>query len=347
MEKLLSSLLSHKDNRLRLFDMGRRVSKLSTDVFAKVEQNLVPYPMPFLHHAWIGMLMWNPKKKDENLIWFLKFPLDEQGFLVQAARDDIVNRLLQNALMPDIDKEDALKDNPFSFTPDAEKMAIFHAQAALILGQPASQYYEDVQQYLSAQRPYEYWENLGLQGIADFIVRLDQGTNEQSLCTNFGSLPTPLLLSISRLLEHSQPSYPLLSTLSQYLNQLLEHEECSPDMIAALVRAISNTTLTQARDEMIINVLSSAYATHTEVLLAVATRNLTSLYQPEILHAFLERLAICDAGQQAFTRILSDLMFLPEMRALILKAFRHDGLSDALRHAIGAMLGQKRSASSH
>jgi len=345
MEKLLSSLLSHEDNRLRLFDMGRRVSKLSTDLFTKVEQNLVPYPMPFLHHAWIGMLMWNPKKKDENLIWFLKFPLDEQGFLVQAARDDIVNRLLQNALMPDINKEDALKDNPFSFTPDAEKMAIFHAQAALILGQPASQYYEDVQQYLSAQRPHEYWENLGLQGIADFIVRLDQGTNEQCLCTNFDKLPPPLMQSISRLLEHSQPSYTLLGALSRYLGGLLEQESSSADLIAALVRAISNTTLTQPRDELIVKVLSSPYAIKTEVLLAIATRNLTSLYQPEILQDFLEKLAICDAGQQAFTRILSDLMFLPEMRALILKAFRSNEQSDALRQAIGVMLGQQRSAS--
>lgn len=345
MEKLLSSLLSHEDNRLRLFDMGRRVSKLSIDLFTKVEQNLVPYPMPFLHHAWIGMLMWNPKKKDENLIWFLKFPLDEQGFLVQAARDDIVNRLLQNALMPNINKEDALKDNPFSFTPDAEKMAIFHAQAALILGQPASQYYEDVQQYLSAQRPHEYWENLGLQGIADFIVRLDQGTNELCLCTNLDKLPPPLMQSISRLLEHSQPSYTLLGALSRHLSGLLEQESSSVDLIAALVRAISNTTLTQPRDELIVKVLSSPYAIKTEVLLAIATRNLTSLYQPEILQVFLEKLAICEAGQQAFTRILSDLMFLPEMRALILKAFRHNEQSDALRQAIGAMLGQQRSAS--
>ncbi|KGK42456.1 hypothetical protein LH51_07160 [Nitrincola sp. A-D6] len=98
MEKLLTQLLQHDDNRLLIFDMGRRISKLPIETFTRVEQNQVPYPLPFLHHAWVGLLLWNPSAKDQNLIWFLKLPLDEQGFLIQAARDDIVNRLLQNAM---------------------------------------------------------------------------------------------------------------------------------------------------------------------------------------------------------------------------------------------------------
>ncbi len=75
MEKLLTQLLQHDDNRLRIFDMGRRISKLPIDTFTRVEQNRIPYPLPFLHHAWVGLLLWNPSAKDQNLIWFLKLPL--------------------------------------------------------------------------------------------------------------------------------------------------------------------------------------------------------------------------------------------------------------------------------
>lgn len=176
-QALLINLLREAGAAIRLFDMGRRVDKLNIETFRKIEQAQIPYPHPFLHQAWLGVLIWNPKQRQQNAIWFLKLPLDEQGYLVQAARDDLVARLLQNALnqRQGVTDEDALKDNPFAFTPDQEKMAIFHAHAALAMGDQASPYYENAEAYLSGQLPLERWTDLGLQGLADFVVRLEQG----------------------------------------------------------------------------------------------------------------------------------------------------------------------------
>lgn len=344
MEKRLIDLLQHQDNRLRIYDMGRRISKLSNDTFARIETAEIPYPMPFLQQAWIGLLIWNPTARNQNLIWFLKLPLDEQGFLVQAARDDIVNRLLQQVIHPDTE-EDALKDNPFSFTPDPEKMACFHALASRALKTPASRYYEEVQQYLAGQYPEAHWTHLGLQGLADYVMRLDQGENTQSLCQNLAQLPDPLLMTLARMLEHCQPDYRLQRALSQLLTQRLKQPETAPELIAALLRGLSNAVDSSGRDQVIDQLLDSPLALEAEVIAALATRCHTSLEQPERLKRFLECLAAGKAGQQGFSRILSDLMFLPSMRSQILMAFRDPQRSESLSQAIGAMFGSRLNTS--
>ncbi|QEW05822.1 DUF3549 family protein [Nitrincola iocasae] len=345
MEKLLTQLLQHDDNRLRIFDMGRRISKLPIDTFTRVEQNRIPYPLPFLHHAWVGLLLWNPSAKDQNLIWFLKLPLDEQGYLIQAARDDIVNRLLQNAIDPQ-SEQDALKDNPFAFTPDQEKMASFHALASCTLKTPASRYYEDVQQYLAGQLDRDYWSNLGLQGLADYVMRLDQGDNTNQLCKCISQLPEPLLLMLARLLEHTQPNPALQQRLADHLLQLLQHADTPPELIAALIRSLCGGS-DKIRDQAIDAVLASPYALEAEVIVALATRCHTSLNQPQRLQRFLEQLAAGKAGQLGFNRILSDLMFLADLRPRILEAFRDPNRSEQLSQAIGEMLGSGFSTTGH
>lgn len=344
MEKLLTHLLQHQDNRLRIFDMGRRVSKLPVDLFTRIEQQQIPYPSPFLHQAWIGLLLWNPKHKDQNLIWFLKLPLDEQGYLIQAARDDIVNRLLQNALDQGEAQEDALKDNPFAFTPDAEKMAVFHALAARTLAQPGSSYYANVRDYLHGRQPLDSWQTLGLQGLADYVMRLDEEGNEAQLARLLPSLPEAPLQTVARLLEHAQPGHQLLSALDARLSGLLNDPHTPPELIAALVRAISNAPSESEKQRLIGQVLHSTHAQEAEVIVAIATRCLSVLQVPALLQQFLEQLAQGKTGQAGFSRLLSDLMFMPAQRALILQAFRHPQRSPALTQAIGEMFGSAFSA---
>lgn len=344
MEKLLVELLQHQDNRLRIFDMGRRIEKLSIDQFTRIEKAEIPYPNPFLHHAWIGLLIWSPAAKEQNLIWFLKLPLDEQGYLVQAARDDIVNRLLQNVIDPE-STQDALKDNPFSFTPDPEKMACFHAKASRILQTPASRYYEEVQQYMAGQHPLDYWSHLGLQGIADYVMRLDLGQNNQQLCDILSRLPAPLLMTLCRMLEHIQIDHRLQTALSKLIAIQLAvkdaNSETLPETLASCIRGLSNSVDSAGRDSVLDQILQTPYALEAEVLAAMATRCYDSLMTPSRLQKFLECLALGKAGQQGFNRILSDLMFLPDMRLQILAAFRSPERSELLTRAIEEMLGSR------
>ncbi|MGB0466747.1 MAG: DUF3549 family protein [Pontibacterium sp.] len=340
----LVDFLRESGTQIRIFDMGRRVSKMSAETFSKVEQAHIPYPSPFMHHAWVALLMWNPKLKDQNVVWFLKLPLDEQGYLVQAARDDFVNRLLQNinnVLSGDADskKQDALQDNPFSFKPDQEKMAIFHAHATLAIGQPASQYYEYSQQYFAGQLGFDQWQALGYQGVADLVVRHESGRNSEILAAAIAKLPAEPYEVLCTCLENIEPDHKLFSALDRRMRLSLQDEATHANHIAAQIRAISNGRDETAKRDLLQLVLESAHGQDAEVLAAIATRSCNSLKYPDLLKSYLECLATGRSGQIGFSRMLADLMFMPDLRALILQAFRSPDRSDALTAAIGKMFG--------
>lgn len=340
----LIDLLRQSGAQLRIFDMGRRVSKLSTDEFYKVEMGQISYPTPYLHHAWVALLMWNPKFKDQNVVWFLKLPLDEQGKLVSAARDDLYQRLLQNASnlleAENADEvRDALKDNPFSFTPDAEKMAIFHANASVVMGNPASQYYEFAQQYVRGETSLENWPSLGYQGLADLVIRQESSNNAEALAHQLAGMPDEPYEAICTALENVTPDHRIFSTLEKRLQHSLAITETSSNHIAAQIRAISNGHNLDRVQTLLCAVLNSDFALEAEVIAAVATRCSHALDSDTVMTLFLERLAAGKAGQAGFSRILADLMFTPALRIRALSTFRNPDRSDALSHAIGEMFG--------
>ncbi|MDF2182136.1 DUF3549 family protein [Neptuniibacter sp. CAU 1671] len=341
----LTELLRNSGAQLRFFDMGRRISKLSTEQFAKIENQQIPYPLPYLHHAWLALMLWNPKDKAQGVVWFLKLPLDEQGFLVQAVRDDLLNRLLQNASNllnsgGDTDTPDALKDNPFSFKPDQEKMAVFHAYSTLVTAEPPSSFYRPAQNYFSGADGFSDWQSLGFQGIADLVVRHQQESNSAMLTKAIPFLPDVPFEALCTCLENIEPEHGLYEALCTRAEQTLQRGQANSNHIAALIRGLSNGRDQGRKLSLLQQIVGSDYALEPEVIAAIATRCTESLQHPELLQPFLEKLAAGKAGQTGFSRILSDLMFLPALRALILMQFRGQQRSETLSQAIGEMFGQ-------
>lgn len=336
----LTALFKQAGAAMRIYDLGRRIKAFSADEFERIETQATPYPTPYLQHAWIALLLWNPKSAEENAVWFLKLPLDEQGFLLSAVRDDIVNRLLQNvqSSVDGVPTEDSLKENPFAFKPSDEKMALFHAKAALDNRRSASAYYEPVQQFISQPDLVTGWENLSLQGLADFVVRLEQADNEAILTKALQQLPEGLHAQVLGLLEHAQPSSDLSETLLQQLNDALNQNR-DPVLLSLLVRALSSSKTQSHTHQAIDSVLKSRAAQNAELLASIATRCENALLEPVLLMRFLEALTQCDAGQNAFSRILADLMYLPVHRVLIVQALRSNSASDALKQATDQMFG--------
>lgn len=336
----LTALFKQAGTAMRIYDLGRRIRAFSADEFERIETQATPYPTPYLQHAWIALLLWNPKSADENAVWFLKLPLDEQGFLLSAVRDDIVNRLLQNvqSSIDGVPTEDSLKENPFAFKPSDEKMALFHAKAALDNHQAASAYYEPVQQFISQPNLDTGWENLSLQGLADFVVRLEQSGNEATLVNALNQLPEGLHAQVLGLLEHAKPSSDLSEKLLHQLTEALS-ENRDPVLISLLIRALSSAKTESHTHQAIEAVLNSSAAQSAELLAAIATRCENALLEPTLLTLFLEALAQCDAGQNAFSRILADLMYLPVHRVLMVQALRSPSGSDALKQATDQMFG--------
>jgi len=341
----LTELLRQSGGQFRFFDMGRRVQKFSIEQFEKIENQQTPYPYPYLQHAWVALMVWNPKDKQQGAAWFLKLPLDEQGFLIQAVRDDLLSRLLKNAggVMQHEKSgevpEDALKDNPFSFKPDQEKMALFHAYSTLTSSDPASQYFEQAQQYFSGQMGFDDWQSLGFQGIADLVVRHQNGNNSKILTKSIPLLPDVPFEVLCTCLESIEPDHKLYEALCLRAEQTLAKGTANANHIAALTRGLSNGPNGARKMALIKQIVTSEYALEPEVIIAVATRCHECLQDPAILAIFLEKLAIGKGGQNGVSRILSDLMFMPALRALILMQFRNEDRSPELTTAIGEMFG--------
>ena len=335
----LTDFLRSTDANFRCFDMGRRISKLSQDQFLKFELAETPYPLPLVMHAWVGIMIWNPKQPEQHLIWFLKFPLDEQGLLVQAARDDFLNRLAKtvgNQLLNQEGEQDPLKDNPFSFTPDQEKMAAFHARACKILKQPASGYYQLTREYLSGLRGFDEWDQLGLQGIADVVARLDERSNDDLVAKAIPKLPIPPLEAVCANLEHEIPSHTISQALFDRLLLEIEQADSSPNTIGALLRSISQSHSKELRQQALMQVLESRFGTEIEVLAAIASRAWKDLEDSKIRLSFMNNLSVNSAGQQSFNLMIRDLVFIPGMRGVIMESFRDPERSDDLSRAIGA-----------
>ena len=336
----LTELFNKSGTAMRIYDLGRRIRSLGRDEFERIEAISTPYPTPYLHHAWIALVLWNPKQNSENAVWFLKLPLDEQGFMIPAVRDDIVNRLLTNVQhsVDGVPVEDSLKENPFMFKPSDEKMAIFHAKAALDQGLAASAFYEPVQQFIADPTLSTGWENLSLQGLADFIVRLDATDNQSNLARSIANLPDALTAQILALLEHAQPDLELSKTLADLVADTLKNSG-DPIKISLLLRALSGSRESSFLIESLKEVLNSDASRSAEVLSAVATRCEGALMDPSTLKLFLERLAAGESGQTGFSRILADLMYLPVHRVLIVQALRSAETSPKLKSATAAMFG--------
>lgn len=340
MPQSLTELLRSTGAALRVFDMGRRISKLSLEQFQRIEDSKLPYPTPFQHLAWVAVLIWNPKQKQENAVWFLRLPLDEQGLVAPAARDDLLKRLIQNVVNSKNGQldEDALKDNPYSFTPEQGRMAAFHALASKEMKTAASSHYERAHAWFHDQLPEDEWPTLAYQGLADISMRLDQDSNAAALARKLPSMPAPVLENLCPLLENVQPAPAVQKELLALLQDALKSDDSN--RVAALARALSNITDELAKQAWVAEVLQSPHAAKAEVITVIATRCESALLEPKVLHLFLEQLAQGEAGQAGFSRILAELMFMPVHRALLLQAFRQPERSPALEQAIGEMFGQ-------
>lgn len=183
----------------KIVDLSRRVVEISHEDFCAIEDNRVPYPFPIKQHAEIGIAFW--KAQEAPWVWFLKIPLDERGLLTQKSLGDFISyvgqAISENAQNKHHQNEPTQKtqtSNPYIFTPQDDKKAIFHSLISVIVKKDCSQYYEKAKQYLLDQAGFEHWQNIGLQGFADICVRMEQTANASDLkCIQFAlpNLPHP------------------------------------------------------------------------------------------------------------------------------------------------------------
>jgi len=344
----LTRYLTELDGQYRIFDLGRRIRKLDKKQFQQFESTDVPYPFPYLQHAWLGLFI-APKNQPQNeTLWFLKWPLDEQGKLIPYVRDDLVQRLLALSKAPlkaDTEIEDPLKDNPFAFNPDDTRRANLHALLQAQLHRKPSNHYQVALNYLQAgalnKELLNNWQELGMQGLADVAARQDQ--HQATLQGTLGHMPPEAYLAFSQCLEHQVLSHKLSDVVSKRFQVDLQK---SGNVIAveAGMRLLGTSLNDQLRIETWQQWMASEYHNQVAVLLTFATRNYDDLaFMPEKITPFLVDLAQVNNTFEGFIKVVGDLLYLPGIRNILLNALRDPKRPEIIAQALQALLVSRRS----
>ncbi|HEC04609.1 MAG TPA: DUF3549 family protein [Thiothrix sp.] len=333
----------------RVFDMSRTVQPISNEMFKEIETQKSLYPTPFQQHAWLGILFWHPEDVKEPAIWFLKFPLDELGFLKLEARDSFIQEMLEQvgnkikeesttgdnevANKESTEKKSAQEESQFAFKPQQDKMAIFNAFATRALEQNPSKYYSHTQEYLAGKLGYDQWSFLGFQGLADVAANLDIDDNMQAVAKAIPAMPEHPLTMFSQLLEHATPNAEVSQALLDKMDNELSADQPNIALISSLARGLSAS---QQSSEAIKHLLESPLNTDIEILALIASRAWNTLKDPTLLKSYLEALA--QQEQRAFDVILMELLPIPDMRDILLTGLRDSDRSEDLTQRIGGFM---------
>ncbi|WP_281629137.1 DUF3549 family protein [Vibrio sp. St2] len=330
----LSQLLTNSECQYQVYDLGRRIKHIDSKVFADVEKGLQPYPFPLQRKAHLAIAYWNEHK--QPWIWFLKFELDERGLLKQADVGNFIKYVVEamgTRLSQEMTEEQQqkLSNNPYTFKPAEDKMAVFHSQIRAQLDLPCSQYYEHAQHYFSGGLGWDKWQTVGLQGVTDICARLGHNQNGVNLRKALKHLPNEPLYALLGALEHT----PLPNKLAERLQEIALEQIDSNDpdifLLGALARALSGAN-TSYSGVILDKILASPRLSHQEVLIGVAGRSWHLLRDPQRAQQFLLRLA--QTGNQAlFNQLFADLVMLPELRMVLLPLL-HSAPSQELAEAL-------------
>ncbi|MFG6178235.1 DUF3549 family protein [Halomonas sp. THAF12] len=325
-----------------LYHLGRRVEPCALATLAALEHDGQPWPQPWQGKARLAMVFRLGELPDP-LIWFLDLPLDEQGRLDPAPRDAFLQRLLETLgrNVQGLGREDGetidnlMKDNPLAFTPTLPFQAMLHARASFDLDRPASQHLELAEAYLEGQQDLD-WRALGLQGLADFAVRMDDGQAER-LATRLPALPGEVLTSLCYCLEHVSVG----TTLGEALRARGEAAANAGDIegFCACVRAVSG-----ASDELAgawyDDLLVDSKACGPDLLAAIAGRGWRHLEDGERLPRYLTRLA--ELPRTDFTSVARDLALIPRLRLPVLMILREAEPDSAIGRRLAGLSRQGR-----
>ena len=338
-------LFESTDTQHRVFDMGRRVSKISSEQFKNFEDATAPYPYPLQQKAWLAILFWDKKRSEQHYLWFLKFQLDEQGKLIQATRNHflaMVIEVLGTQLTGNSENQQKLDNNPYTFKPDQNKLAYVNELIKQQLKQPASVYYEHAQSYLSGAQGWQSWQQVGIQGLADVAARIDTDNNHSIIQNALSHLPIEVLTPLCAQLEHSSVPTHLTEQLIAIGEQALNDNNKS--LLINIIRAISNSKANKLRQQLLSKVLASDISLDIEMLIVITGRCWLDLNEQDLRMTFLEQLAALD-DMEVFEGLVSDLVAIPAIRGNILASFRSPERSAILTKAIGYLFGQQTQTS--
>lgn len=335
----ISALLSLSDSQYRIFDIGRRVDKISKEQFAKIEAAELPYPYPIQGHALLAIAFWQ-KQSTSPYLWFIKLPLDERGLLNQGARNHFIAIIIEAlgddlSVNPTEQQEALLKKNPYHFTPAQYKLAAVNSVVSASLKQVASKFYAPAQHYLSGVNGWEAWQSVGVQGLSDFAFRLGEAQNSETLTNALAHLPEEVLVPLCSALENISLAPAVIKQLTTRYHQEEQKTDANNTILIALLRALASSTQHPYSQKFIANLIENTNLAE-DILIIIAGRLWPTLIDEKLLFNYLEQL-IKDNDNALFSAIFKDLVAIPMIRPVLLQAIRSPKRSPELATAIGML----------
>lgn len=325
----LSQFLTTANTQFQVYDLGRRVQHIDMLAFHQIESLATPYPYPIQGHAQFAIVFWDASQ--QHFIWFLKLALDEQGLLSPAPRSQFIEMILtalgQDPTQPLSDEQqERLANNPFSFKPTQEKLAVFNALVRKQLGQHASTQYEFALQYLSGQMESTQWQHIGLQGIADVCARANELDHEEHLISSFDIAAIEVQIALCQCLEHLHISDILADKI---LTKLIDAQ---PEYKPYFLRALASRA---EYGQQALEQIHKQSCLDANTLLSLAGRNWSVLKQASSRSIYLEALAL--QPQAFFNQVFADIVAIPSLRNPLLAELRNPTRSVQLSQAIGGL----------
>ncbi|WP_441002630.1 DUF3549 family protein [Pseudocolwellia agarivorans] len=330
----ISELLSLSGSQFRIYDLGRRIDKISKETFNKIELNQLPYPFPTQSHACLAIVFWQ-KNSQQPFIWFIKLPLDERGLLNQGARNHyiaIIIEALGNNITdtPSEKQEELLKNNPYHFTPAQYKLAALNSIVNTELKREMSAHYDLFTQYISGDLGWNNWHNLGVQGINDFASKINEEDNAEQLTRSLNSLPDDVINPLCTALENQK----LPLTLIEAILNKLQQTDLNDNTKSNLLRSLSSTSSHPLVITYINSLLEQDELLSINTLILIAGRLWDAFNDTDILLTYFEAIAKHNDAE-LFAEIFKDLVAIPTLRPKVFEVMRAPERSEALSSAIG------------
>jgi hypothetical protein len=334
----ISDLLTQSNSHFSVYDIGRKIDKITKADFLKIELNQLPYPFPLQGHAFLAIVFWQ-KNNTEPYLWFVKLPLDERGLLNQAARNHfiaIIIEALGASVMqqPSPAQEKKLQENPYHFTPSQYKLASLNSLIKVKLKQPPSQYYETARCYITGQLPWQQWQNIAIQGLTDIAARLNYDDNSTAIAQNIHHYADEVLIPLCSALENQ----PLSLNLIEGIITLFHQKTNAPLTQQYLLRALASSSTHPYVINLITQILS-AESVDDDLYIAISARCWLALQNEKLLMLFLEKL-VTSQDKSLFNAIFKDLVAIGSIRPILFRCMRAPNRSKTLAAAIGQLFNQ-------
>lgn len=334
----ITELMQLSGSQYRVFDIGRKITKLTKEQFNKVELNQLPYPYPAQGHAWVALAFWQTQTQ-EPYLWFVKLPLDERGLLNQAARNHFIAIIIEAlgsdlSVNPTEQQEELLKANPYHFTPAGYKLSALNSIVKAELKQPASIHYEAVQQYINGLTQWDNWQALGIQGLHDYAARITSNNNATALAKNIEHIPSQVLYPLCISLENQELPFELVDALIT-----AESKAQDEDTKLHLTRALSSSMAFPQVNALFKSLLANKDLS-TDWIITLSGRCWELFSDQDTLSDYLEILASHE-NCTLFPAIFKDLVAIPDIKPNIFVCMRKANRSEALAKAIGELFNQQ------